>query len=199
MKLTSPKYFHAIEIITFLLITIWGIIQGQVTVFYIIYLFWFQELVRSITDTLYAYKNGKENGKKPHLAEIGGGIFLLFIYLVFIVLLFGFMLNRDNTELLIVNMRTLMLRNLGFNLNIMFFIVQYTLYRISVGTKGLEITIFNKNHIILHISIILGALIQMGFVKKYPEYFAGHELLGAALVVLPFLLLKIWIGGRFTK
>jgi len=120
------------------------------------------------------------------------------IYLLFIVVLFGFMLNRDNLELLAINMRTLLLRNPGFDLNIMLFAVQYFFYRKNAGKKDLDIAVFNKGHIILHISIIVGALIQMGFVKKHPEYFSGNELLGSALVVLPFLLLKIWINRKLA-
>lgn len=194
MSCGESKHFHRTETLIFLLLTIWGVAQGQVTVFYIIYLFWFRELTRTIIDILYAYRNGKEDGKQPGLKEICGNILILFIYLVFIVLLFGFMLNWNNRELLFTNMQTLVFRNLCFNLNVSLFILQYALYRKSAGKKGLDIAVFGKSHIILHISIIVGALIQMGFVKRYPGYFSGGELWGSALVVLPFLLLKIWIG-----
>jgi len=40
---------------------------------------------------------------------------------------------------------------------------------------------------------------KMLVVRKYPEYFAGEKLWGPALVILPFLLLKIFLGGDKGK
>ena len=194
MQITSPKYFRTTETITFLLITIWGVIQGQVTVFYIIYFFWLQLLIRTLIDIVYARRNGQADGTKPTPAVIVGSMFIYFCYLLLIIVFFGVMLNFGNQDLVIINLRTLVLRNPGFDLNIMLFAVQYALYRKQIGNKDLQIALFDRGHLILHISIIVGALIQMQFVRKHPEYFTGHELWGSALVVLPFLLLKIWIN-----
>jgi hypothetical protein len=199
MRITSPKHFHTIEIFTFLLITLWGVVQGQVTVFYIIYFFWFQLLIRTIIDIVYAGRNGEEDGTKPTPAVITGSMFIYFCYLLLIIVFFGVMLNFDNQDLIIINLRTLVLRNIGFDLNLMLFAIQYSLYRKQIGNKDLQIALFDRGHLILHISIIVGAFIQMLFVKKHPEYFSGHELWGSALVVLPFLLLKIWITRKRQK
>jgi len=196
MQITSPKHFHTIETLTFLLITIWGVVQGQVTVFYIIYFFWFQLLIRIIIDIVYALKNSEADDKKPTPAVILGSMFIHFCYLLLIIVFFGVMLNFGNQDLVIINLRTLVLRNLGFDLNITLFAVQYGFYRKQIGNKDLQIALFDKGHLILHISIILGAFIQMQFVRKHPEYFLGHELWDSALVVLPFLLLKILINRK---
>lgn len=186
--------FRKTETLTFLLITILGVVSGEVTVFYIIYLFWFQELTRTTINTVYAFLYGKQDGNRPVLHEITGNCFILFIYIVFIVVLFGFMLNWDNYRLTAINLQTLLFRNLYFNINILLFTAQYIFYRKTVGSKGLNLAIFNRNHIILHVSIIVGALIQLSVVKRYPQYFAGDKLWGSALVVLPFLLLKVIFG-----
>ncbi len=196
MQITSSKHFHTIETLTFLLITIWGVAQGQVTVFYIIYFFWFQLLIRTIIDIVYARKNGEADGKKPTSAVIFGSMFIYFCYLSLIIVFFGVMLNFGNQDLVIINLRTLALRNPSFDLNIMLFAVQYALYRKQIGNKDLQIALFDRGQLILHISIILGAIIQMQFVKKHPEYFSGHELWDSALVVLPFLLLKILLNRK---
>ena len=196
MQLTSSKYFHTIEILTFLLLTIWGVVQGQVTVFYIIYFFWFQLLIRTIIDIVYARKYGESNGKKPSPALIFGCMFVYFCYLLLIIVFFGVMLNFNNQDLVIINLRTLVLRNLSFDLNIMLFAVQYAVYRRNIGNKDLQIALFDRGHLILHISIILGAFIQMQFVKKHPDFFSGNDLWGSVLVVLPFLLLKLLIDRK---
>lgn len=199
MKIASPKYYHTLETFVFLLITIWGIIIGQVTVFYILYLFWFQLFIRTIIDILYALKYRQADGKKPSLFAIVGSMFVYFCYFSLIVAFFGFLLNSDNLDLVAINMKTLVLRNIGFDLNLLIFIVQYAFYRQQVGNKDIQIALFDKGHWILHISIILGVFIQMQLVKKHPEYFSGYELWGTAIVILPFLLLKILFNSKHLK
>jgi len=190
------KWHNRIEILTLLLTTLWGTLQGEVTVFYIIYLFWFQELVRTAVNVGYAYATGMEDGTKPVTRDWIGNIFILFIYVVFIILLFGFMLNWDNLHLMSINMQTLFFRNWSFNANLMLFAVQYFLYCKNTGTQAPDLKIFNRNHIILHVSIITGALLQMMVLNKYPEYFSGNVLWGSGLVVLPFLLLRVLMPQR---
>jgi hypothetical protein len=194
----KARQLQNIETLTFLLITIIGVIQGDVTVFYIIYLFWFQELIRTIINRIMTNKNDDRN-KATSLAY--GSFFLLFIYLIFIVVLFGFILNWDNVHLMAINIRTLFFRNLYFNINILVFAAQYYLYRRNPDSDTIDqnlpgMSLFNRNHIILHISIIFGGLLQMAVVKRYPEYFSGDVLWGSALVISPFLLLKILIDRK---
>lgn len=192
----NSKLFHSIEILTLLLTTLWGVTQGEVTVFYIIYLFWFQELIKTFINVGYGYATGMPDGSKPAIKDLWGNFFILFVYVVFIILLFGFMLNWGNLQLMAINIQTLFFRNWSFNANLMLFAVQYFLYRRNAGTQDFDLKIFNRNHIILHISIIAGALLQMMVVKKYPEYFSANVLWGSALVVMPFLILKIWIARK---
>ncbi len=190
------KWNNRIEIFTFLLTTLWGVAQGQVTVFYIIYLFWFQELLRTVINVGYAYATGMQDGSRPLIKDWSGNFFILFVYVIFITLLFGFMLNWGNLHLLGINIQTLFFRNWSFNANLSLFAVQYFLYRKHTGKQDFDLKLFNSNHIILHVSIITGALLQIMVVKKYPEYFSGNMLWGSALVVLPFLLLKVLIAQR---
>lgn len=95
-----------------------GVIAGQVTVFYIIYLFWFQLLVQTIIDIIHAeeWTSRWEKAICRHNCREHVRIFLLPLidYCVF-----GVMLNFDNQDLVIVNLRTLLLHNFGFDLNIM--------------------------------------------------------------------------------
>jgi len=190
------KWHNRLEILIFLLTALWGVMQGEVTVFYIVYLFWFQELVRTVINVGYAYATGMEDGTKPLIKHWLGNFFILFVYVVFIILLFGFMLNWGNLHLMSINLQTLFFRNWSFNTNLMLFAVQYFLYRKNTGTRDFDLKIFNRNHIILHVSVITGALLQLLVVKKYPEYFSGNILWGSVLVLLPFLLLKIWIEKK---
>ena len=182
--------FHRIETPTFLLITLLGVANGQVTVFYIVYLFWFQELLRTLVDFFVIIRQKKTIAEKWQFLKMSfGSFFILWIYFVFIVLLFGFMLNRDNSDLLGDNMLVLLFRNWYFNINMLLFLAEYIYFRKQADNTALQLHIFNPRHIILHISIILGAVIQLAVVPRLEI----ESKWASALVILPFMLLKLWI------
>lgn len=186
-----PKLnFHRIETLTFLLITLLGVANGQVTVFYIVYLFWFQELLRTLVDFFVIIRQKKTIAEKWQFLKMSfGSFFIMWIYFVFIVLLFGFMLNWYNSDLLGDNMLVLLFRNWYFNINLFLFLVEYIYFRTQTDNTKLKIYPFNPRHIILHISIILGAVIQLGVVPRLEI----ESKWTSALVILPFMLLKLWI------
>ncbi len=77
------------------------------------------------------------------------------------------MLNREQSTLVFINFKILLFKNRLFNANMVLFVLQYTLFSKHIGTGGLKVETFNHSHIILHVSIILGALIQSFVVKLY--------------------------------
>jgi hypothetical protein len=167
-----------------------GIVQGQVTVFYIIYLFWFQELIRTLVDFVYLIWKKKTIREKFDFIKISfGSFFILFIYVVFIVLLFGFMLNWGNRDLIGKNILVLMFRNWYFNANMLLFLAEYIYFRSRADNTDLQMPLFSRRHIILHISIILGAFVQLAIAPKLNL----ENQWVSALTILPFLVLKIWI------
>ena len=185
------KQFHLADILTMLIITLLGIAQGQVTVFYVIYLFWFQEFIRTLVDFVYLIWQKKTIREKFDFIKISfGSFFILFIYVVFIVVVFGFMLNWNNRELLGQNILVLMFRNWYFNINMFLFLGQYIYFRNQSNNSQLQMPLFSKRHIILHISIILGALMQLAIV---PRLNIENRVWISALVILPFMLLKIFL------
>jgi hypothetical protein len=174
-----------------LVITLLGITQGQVNVFYIIYLFWFQELIRTLVDFVYLIWEKKTIREKFDFIKISfGSFFILFIYVVFIVLLFGFMLNWGNRDLLGKNILVLMFRNWYFNANMLLFLAEYIYFRSKSDKTNLQMPLFSRRHIILHISIIIGGFMQLVVV---PSFNLENNIWASALVIVPFLLLKIWI------
>jgi hypothetical protein len=184
------KQLYKIDILTMLVITLLGIVQGQVTVFYIIYLFWFQELIRTLVDFVYLIWKKKTIREKFDFIKISfGSFFILFIYVVFIVLLFGFMLNWGNRDLIGKNILVLMFRNWYFNANMLLFLAEYIYFRSRADNTDLQMPLFSRRHIILHISIILGAFVQLAIAPKLNL----ENQWVSALTILPFLVLKIWI------
>jgi hypothetical protein len=184
------RRLYTIDFVVTLVITIWGIVQNEVTVFYIVYLFWFQEFIRTVVDFVYLFLQQKRIREKLQFVQVAfGSFFVLFIYVVFILVLFGFMLNRDNGKLLGNNVLVLLFRNWFFNINLLFFSAEYIYLRANADNRNPEMVVFNRRHIILHISILLGAFIQLVIVPEY-QFENRWE---SVLVISPFLLLKYFL------
>lgn len=186
--MTQAPTFRKTDLLTFLVITLLGVFQGKVTVFYIIYLFWFQELLRTLIDFLLILL--KRKGFKARfnlLTESFGSFFILFIYLVFILLLLGLLLNAKESGLIGKNASVFLFQNLYFNVNLILFFGEYLYYRSRQDNQNLKLEAFNRRHIILHLSILIGAFLQLVVLPNL----GWDTLFGSALVVTPFLLLKL--------
>lgn len=184
-------HFRKIDTLTVLIIAVLGLYGGKVTVFYMVYLFWFQELIRTLIDFSYLFWRKKGIVQKlDFIKQSFGSFFILWIYVVFIVLLFGLMLNWGHQQLIADNMMILLFRNWYFNINLLLFFAEYTYFRSKADNTDLQLQIFNSRHIILHISIILGAMIQLAIL---PRLKVSDNQLVSILTVIPFLLLKFFM------
>lgn len=178
------SYYKLIDIVIFTLITLVGLYYHEVTLFYLIYLFWMQELVRTITEFFISLKYNKENNY--FFQEAFGAFFLLFVYLVFIVVVFGIMLNWEQKQLIYENIKVVLFRNLFFNITILLFFVNFCYKIMKSDVTKVQIKVFNPRHIVLHISIIFGAVLQMIVAKKLQL----DSQQSAVLVSLPFMILN---------
>lgn len=185
------KKYQKWDFIIFLLLTLLSIINGQTTVFYLMYFFWCNELIRIIVDKFYAKKNPNAVNKDWKSSDFTGGLFSMGIYWVFLVVFFGFIAASKNSDIVFTNMEVLFFQNWFFNINLIFVLVE----RIYLHRKQQPLTIyfgaFNPNMIVLHVSIIVGGVILFFLVKQFPETFTPENKWSSVLIVLPFLLLKI--------
>lgn len=182
------------DIAVMTILSAFSVYRGQVSVFYICYLFWWSGLLSvfltGFFDRMYIRK--KESSALPSGTPYG---LLFFIYWVFIVLVFGCIAYWDDKEMLRINFDVLFFKNLSFNLNLGYIIIEIIVLnvwykgRISARASG-SITV---NMIILHVSIILGTLVLFMVVRRFPEVFTPDNRWGAVLVITPFLLVRLFI------
>lgn len=189
-----------ISFLVFTFLTIFALIQGQISVFYIIYLFWWEELLRIIVNGIFNKKytaygiTTKLDDNHPRLQQsIGSAIFMLGIYLIFLIVFFGLIANWDNKNLLFINIEVLLFRNWFFNLNLIYILIhQINQRRQILGVMPIE-GAFTPNMIVLHVSIIMGAILHFFVAKKFPSIFTPDNLWGAVIMILPFFLLRFFI------
>lgn len=178
------------DFFVFSALTMLSILNGQTTVFYLIYFFWWNELLRIIIDRIFYKKNKNAIFERDNRDSVFSSLFLMGIYFIFIVVFFGFMASYKNTNLVMINMKTLFFQNWFFNLNLIYFVIE-RIYLHKTNQK-LEVSFggFTPNMIILHISIVMGGCLLFFVVKKFPDTFTPENLWGSVVIVLPFLLLK---------
>ncbi|RZL20100.1 MAG: hypothetical protein EOO89_01350 [Pedobacter sp.] len=184
----------------FTVYTAYSIFYRNTGTFFIVYLFWFDELIRSVSLLVQLkvakkqliippedYRKGKSNVKAR--------LFFLFVYSIFIVVVFGIFghLNKGSYEQLAQNLRIIIFNDAIFNLCLCIAIVrEIILIRSSAGNASLQPALLNPmtGHLItLHLSIIIGGLIW----AVTDNNLAGHGPWGISknfLLVLPFLIIK---------
>ncbi len=179
------------ELLLFVAFTIAAVVNAQTSVFYILYLFWWCELLRIVTDRLCYKRNANAVDKAESVLPVWTSLFILAIHFVFIVVLFGFIANWHNKTLLALNMRVLLFKNVYFIGTLLVVVLQRIYLHLQQQPIKLVYGGFTPNILILHISIIFGGVLQMFVVNRFAVFFTPDNLWGSALLLLPFLLLKI--------
>lgn len=179
------------------IITIIALFMGEVTVFYLVWLFWWQELIR----TLFCFIAAKKyQGHFPAIQNFLMSLFLLIFYSIFIFVFFGF-LTGVTDKLVEFNVKIFLFLNPFFNLNVLVFALQFA-YFIYWNRNSIDFSDyagFNRSHIILHVSIVLGVNIYFFVTKKYNSFFSEGSIWSSVITALPFLLLTWFISPNFKR
>lgn len=173
------KAYKWINLIFIFVLPIIGILRAEVTVFYILYLYWFQELIVAVLNWIYARKNKAEVASKGHSSLIIYNLFTLGIYLVFIIVLFGFMANWGPTDLIVKNIMIISFGVQLFNLNLLGILLNEWGNRqfMNATSKTIKENFpLSGKLLVLHVGIILGGVAYFFIVKRFPETFAPTNL-----------------------
>lgn len=187
----QAQYYRQWDFILFAVLTLLSVWSGQTTVFYLLYFFWWNELIRLVVDKLCYKRNPNAVYEDGHSKGFGESLFLMGIYWVFLVVVFGFIAGADSTEIIIANMRVLFFHNWFFNINLIFLLLERLYLHKTQQPLQIYFGAFTPNTIVLHISIIVGAVLMFFVVREYPDTFTPENRWGSALIALPFLLLKM--------
>lgn len=188
------KILSSLHLFGTLLLTIFALVNMETTVFYMLYLFWWQALIEIFINIALEYRASKSLFQS--IRKSYSSIYVMGMYLVFIVILFGFVFSISNLRLFQINAQVFMFQNLTFNFNI---ILSLLIAVIRVADNSAEdmsnIGIFSIKMLILHISIILGAFIHFGLKHFYPETFEDsfYPYLFSAI---PFLLIRTFFDWK---
>lgn len=179
--------------------TLMAVANNQISVFYIVYLFWFDEILRTVSKfVFYIFKKQFIQNQLVFISNIKSKFFLLFVYFVFIVIFFGFIIDWKNQDLILINFEVLLFQSSMFNFTLITFIVRelFLFFKNEYETVSGNI-LLSKGIIVLHISIIIGMLIWGFLPKNFYENSNSNML--SAIVIAPFLLLKLFFEIQTSK
>ena len=155
------------DLLLFTFITALAVVFGQTTIFYIIYFFWWTELIRILAVAFHRIGN-KSRVENQEPISVFGPLFMMAIYFVFIVVFFGIIANWGNEELTMVNMGILFFQNWFFNVNLIVLALEQFLFN-GKHTSSMGMGPFTPPILVLHISIILGGYFDVFCGKKLPH------------------------------
>ena len=170
------------------LFTILSLLNKQTTVFYIIYLFWFDEFIRTVFDRIrFQNKTDQINDQIEFSSNNKERFFMLWIYFVIIFVFFGLVIDWKSYEIIATNFSVFLFQNSFFNYSIITFLLR-EIYFFRHDKNELESkSLVSNGIIILHISLIFGILFWFLSTKKF-LFFQEYATL---ISILPFLLIKI--------
>lgn len=197
------QLYRWVNLFFVIILPAYAVFKGFTTVFYIIYLYWWHELISSSLDGFYFYLHKKRNPgaatEDPLLIvnPVRIRFFILAVYFVFIVVLFGFVSNWGNSQLIVMNVRVLMLKDFYFLANLTCLLLNEWWLRHHYATKDNTPQKYNTAQhpfagrmIVLHVSIIGGAVMYFWLLQEFPQTFIPGNLWGSVIIATPFLLAK---------
>ncbi|MEY8848303.1 hypothetical protein AB9K26_05790 [Psychroserpens sp. XS_ASV72] len=182
-------YYSQWDFLVFILLTALSIWSGQTTVFYILYFFWWNELIRIVVDRI-CFKRNNNAVLAGRTTPILGSFIQMGVYFIFLVVFFAFMANWNNEVLLMTNMKILFFQNWFFNINLLFIVFERIVLHSTQQPLRVSFGNFTPNMLVLHVSIILGVVLMFFVVRNFPDTFTPTNLWGSVLIILPFLLIK---------
>ncbi len=170
-----------------LIFTVIALINQEVSVFYMMYLFWWQEIIEIFGSVFAKIKKGVSFSSATK--SLFQSLLMMGVYLIFIVVVFGFVFSFKHQKLFIIFGEVLFFRNTSFNLNLLLAVL---LMVIKVKDKQIDEENhgpFSTNMLILHISIILGAILHFVSMRFWGDPLEG-SIYPYLISVIPFLILK---------
>ncbi|WP_018341830.1 DUF6498-containing protein [Cytophaga aurantiaca] len=206
MNKNSAAYLiDILSLLFFTVLTIVAVVVQEITIFYVIYIFWWDEFIKVLFD-FFRYLFNKKEIETPLLvkASIGSRFFMLFIYIVFIIVCFGFIIEWNTENAISKNAQILLFQNIYFNISLISFIGrEIYVYRNKVQTiNKVSFGMMSGSLITLHVSIILGILLWAVATKKLGSIPFELGSYSTILAIIPFLIIKFlfeWLTIRMKR
>ncbi|WP_299248326.1 hypothetical protein [uncultured Cytophaga sp.] len=192
-KAFASFWFGIVSVLFFGGLTIAAIVTKEITIFYVIYVFWWDELIKAIFETIkLSFQGNQIEDVAAFKIQLYVRFFMLFIYVVFILICFGFLIDWNIKDNVSKNIDVFIFRNIYFNLSLLTFIGREVyVYANTFHSKVNVANVFTKGGLTLHLSIIFGMLLWGLSTNKIgsfmPESFSSYSYI---VSIIPFFIIK---------
>jgi hypothetical protein len=195
MNKAYTSYVLAIlSVFFFTALTLTAIVTHEITIFYVVYVFWWDEVIKTVFDLIrFVVHKNQISDLRIYKLNVFGRIYMLSIYLVFIIVCFGMLIEWSVQDLLFKNVEVLLFKNIFFNMSLILFIGREGYVFANKRKSNIEArNIFSKGIITLHLSIILGVLFWAIASNKIGNYLPDNlKQYSYIAAVTPFILIKL--------
>ena len=182
---------------------VFSVLYLDASMFFIIYLFWFDEVIRSVSNYI-QIKMYKEDTRIPPqftkyqaLNNVKSQFLFLFIYAVFIIIVFGIFFFINSKDDVVTNIRIFVFHNLSFNVCIMISLIrEFFKIRARYVDRLSSIRAFNamNGHMAtLHLSVIFGGLAWAITAVGFEGYRLDLGEYNKYAVAIPFFVIKFLV------
>jgi hypothetical protein len=199
------RNINVILIILFTAYAIYSVVFERASIFFIVYLFWFDEVIRNISYLIQINMHvedirlSPEFTKKQAISNVKARFFFLFVYSIFIVLVFGlfFHLDKEDKDALIQNVKIFMFHDFAFNICLMISIIR-EIFQIREARKNRYVPLKKfsamSGHLLtLHISIILGGFMWALTSGKFQGFSLNFGAYNHYAIIFPFFIIKLLV------
>tara|TARA_Y100000815_G_scaffold251337_1_gene254753 strand:- start:324 stop:965 length:642 start_codon:yes stop_codon:yes gene_type:complete len=194
MKLNKYLIGEILSLLAFSVFTIIAIKNEQISMFYLVYLFWMDEFLKTIFNFLNYFFN-RSNIPNPLVYNkmAKSRLFMLSIYFVFIIVFFGFIIDWKSSDTVLGNFGVFFFKNAFFNLSVTIFLLR-EIYEFYYGLRNIQnspYTIFSKGVITLHLSLLLGIFTWAFFNGKFGDFNLDIGSYKTIVAIIPFIIIKL--------
>jgi hypothetical protein len=173
-----------------------SVVNKETSVFYIIYLFWCDEFLRTFFDRLkLRFNRSQIQDTNLFRSNVKSRSFMLFVYFVFIFIVFGLVMNSRDADLVLLNFEVLLFQNALFNATLVSFLLREIYLFMNPKSEIESQYLLSNGIVILHLSIILGIFAWFLSTQKF-LFFAQYATI---LSILPFLILKLFFELKLGR
>ncbi len=184
------------SIILFAAFTCFLVFTGRANMFFMIYIFWWDEFLKTIFALhSFLFKRKKIENPEDFRKKIQERFLMLFVYFIFIIVIFGFMVafNSDDMKNMVTTFQILFFRNWEFN-TMLFLIISRESGNLIFRDENEKITgnkLSLRALVTLHVSIILGVLLWTLASGQFKVFKTDLGELANQLIILPFIVIKL--------
>ncbi|WP_299248264.1 DUF6498-containing protein [uncultured Cytophaga sp.] len=203
MNITKQSWLiDLVSLLFFTILSVAALVLKEITIFYVMYIFWWDELIKTLFDGIRFIFN-RNLIMDPSIFTIIWCVrfFMLCVYMMFIIVCFNVMVEEHNNVGYDKNIDVIFFRNVIFNITLLSFIVREAFNYVNHKKPTASITnlILPKGALVLHISIIFGMFAWFLSSNNVFHLSEGAEKYNTLFTIAPFILIKFLFDWSSLK